>query len=129
MLIRVSHNEDGVFGVLIHRLKPFAVTLEPEDKGNQKNISCIPEGMYYCKPVNSPKFGWTYEVVDVPNRSNILFHKGNREGDTEGCILVGESFGELDGKTAILDSKGGYNEFREKAAGVPITLTIVSAFH
>ena len=129
ILGRVAHTDDGVFGVLMYGSKPFAVTLEPENKNNQKKISCIPEGVYYCQPVNSPKFGWTYEVMDVPNRSHILFHKGNTEKDTEGCILVGESFGELFRKTGILDSNGGFNEFLNKAAGVKITLTIISAFH
>jgi len=129
LLVRVSHNDDGVFGALLHHSIPFAVTLEPEDKNNQQNISCIPEGVYYCEPRNSPRFGWTYEVLNVPNRNNILFHSGNIEDNTQGCILVGESFGELGGKTAILDSRGGFNEFREKAAGEKITLTIISAFH
>ena len=129
LLIRVARTDHGVFGTLLFKSIPFAVTLEPEEKGNQRRISCIPEGVYYCAPVNSPKFGWTYEVLDVPNRSHILFHRGNTEEHTEGCILVGESFGELKGKPAILDSTGGFNEFREKAGGERITLTIVSAFH
>ena len=127
-LIRVARTDDGVFGVLLKGSKPFAVTLEPEDKNNQRNISCIPAGSYYCEPFDSPRFGWTYRVMDVPERDYILFHAGNTEGDTEGCILVAESFGELRGKSAILDSKKGFSEFRDKAGGNRITLTILWAF-
>lgn len=128
ILIRVTRTEHGVFGVLLRRQTPFAVTLEPEDKNNERGISCIPAGVYYCEPYNSPKFGWTYQVKNVPNRDYILFHAGNTEDDTEGCILIGESFGELHKKTAILDSQKGFREFLDYAGGGRITLTIVWAF-
>ena len=128
VLLRIARTQDGVFGVLIQGSKPFAVTLEPEDRDNQKGISCIPEGMYYCEPWDSPKFGKTYEVLNVPNRTKILIHSGNTEDDSKGCILVAESFGELGGKTAILDSRKGKEEFLLKAGGNRIMLTIVWAF-
>lgn len=128
VLLRVTRTPDGVFGVLMQGSKPFAVTLEPEDKDNQKGISCIPEGLYYCEPWASPKFGRTYEVLNVPNRDKILIHSGNLEEHTKGCILIGESFGELSGKTAILDSRKGQEEFLLKAGGSQIMLTIIWAF-
>lgn len=42
--------------------------------------------------VNSPKFGKTWEIFKVPNRSEILFHVGNHPQDTHGCILLGRVF-------------------------------------
>ncbi len=110
-LHRLPKHEDGVFGVLSYESRPFAVTLEPEDKNNQRNISCIPSGRYLCKRVESPKFGNTFQVTGVYNRSGILFHAGNTEEDSKGCILVGEEFGELYRKTAILKSRKGLAEF------------------
>jgi hypothetical protein len=32
----------------------------------------------------------TFEVIDVPNCKGILFHWGNYNRDSEGCVLVGE---------------------------------------
>lgn len=65
-------------------------TLELPDRGNKKNLSCIPEGTYICRKVTSPKFGETFEICDVKDRSQILFHQGNYTSSTRGCILVGE---------------------------------------
>jgi hypothetical protein len=66
--------------------------------------SCIPTGTYICNQVRSPKYGLTFEVADVPNRTNILFHRGNEVNDTKGCILLAEKFGKLRGNNAILNS-------------------------
>ena len=74
---RVSHLEHATFGVLLDdHMVPFAATLEEAWVRNTPNISCIPPGMYTCRRVDSPKFGDTFEVADVPGRSHILFHKG-----------------------------------------------------
>lgn len=113
-LKRLSTFEDGTFGVLLDDKIPFAVTLEKQWKDNKRFISCIPNGNYLCKRVVSPKFGEVFQVMDVPNRGNILFHKGNLEADTEGCILIGEQFETLNGRTAILQSGKGFTEFMDR---------------
>lgn len=111
-LKRISYTEEGTFGVLLTEYnKPFAVTLERPWLDNRRMVSCIPTNEYICRRVNSPKFGNTFEVIDVPNRSHILFHKGNIDDDSHGCILVGEQFGTLNDNTAILASKQGFAEF------------------
>lgn len=117
-LIRVAYTLDGTFGVLISDEIPFVVTLEDPWLENTINISCIPEGSYRCIRVNSPKFGNTFEVTNVQNRTHILFHKGNTEEDTLGCILVGEKYGTLSNKPAILSSGEGYGEFMYKMRDV-----------
>ena len=106
----------GTKGVLVFENDPFAVSQERDWQNNRPSVgdvagSCIPAGEYYCERVNSPRFGDTFEVMNVPNRSHILFHKGNLDDDSRGCILVGESFGMLGNDSGILDSKHGYNEF------------------
>jgi hypothetical protein len=78
-------------------------TMENPWKNNQTNVSCIPEGYYRCRKRVSPKFGETYEVLNVPDRSHILFHAGNRPRDTEGCILVGNKISEA--QYAIVESR------------------------
>ena len=110
-LKRVVDNEDATFGVLINGDIPFAVTLEPAWEDNKKGISCIPSGPYSCKRVKSPKFGDTFEILDVLERTHILFHKGNSERNTQGCVLIAEEFGKLNGKAAVLASGRGFAEF------------------
>ncbi|MCA0268453.1 MAG: DUF5675 family protein [Bacteroidetes bacterium] len=61
--------------------------------GNQRNISCIPEGSYstvhYTRPSGR---GEAILVENVPGRSGILFHAGNVPSDTRGCLLVGDAW-------------------------------------
>lgn len=113
---RTATGPQGTFGVLHFENIPFAVTLEPEWMDNRpmtedQQGSCIPAGEYYCKRVKSPRWGNTFEITNVPYRTHILFHKGNVHGNSDGCVLVAEKFEELNGKAAILDSAGGFNEF------------------
>lgn len=116
-LIRVSQSEQGTFGVLRDGAIPFAVTLEEPWRDNQPNISCIPTGRYVCQRVDSPKFGNTFEVTNVPGRSHVLLHKGNTLDDTQGCILVAEEFADNAGKPVIVSSRRGYDELMSKLVG------------
>jgi hypothetical protein len=116
-LKRVAYTDDGVFGVLIDGNIPFALTLEETWKDNQKEISCIPTGVYICQRVTSPKFGGTFQVMDVPNRDHILFHKGNTTEETLGCILVGEQFEPVDVRYGIWHSGKGFKEFMDRLNG------------
>ncbi len=106
-LQRVSTGKDGTFGVLVDGGIPFALTLEPPWLDNKTNISCIPGGNYQCVGFNSPRFGYTFTVRNVVDRSHIVFHCGNYTKDTKGCILVGEQFQ----NNGILASRDGYKEF------------------
>ena len=113
-LIRIAYIPDGTFGVLLDEDIPFCLTLEREWKDNEENISCIPRGSYLCKWVQSPKFGDTFEVFDVPKHTHILFHKGNIEDDSEGCIIIGEQFHKYKGKISLKASREGYREFKQR---------------
>jgi hypothetical protein len=72
------------------------VTIELPNKGNQNNISCIPEGEYNVHKIISPSKGKCFQVMDVPERIAILIHIGNyatgKKVDTQGCILPGNEF-------------------------------------
>ena len=123
-IARVAYHPKGTFGVLLHQpallmpLRPIATTCEEVWAFNQRNASCIPQGRYLCQRVLSPKFGDTFEVTGVPGRSAILFHKGNTTLDTEGCILLGETFTQLNGRVSIGESGLGYGEFMSLTAEV-----------
>jgi hypothetical protein len=118
-LIRVASLKSGTFGVLKCDGIPFAVTAELPDRNNERNVSCIPVGVYTCKRVKTPSHGNTFEVKAVKGRSAILFHVGNIPlKDSEGCILIGEQFEELQGKDAVLASRKGFGEFLDKTSEV-----------
>lgn len=110
-VIRVEQGEEGTFGVLKLNGQAYCVTLEPPQRGNAQNISCIPAGEYHCKRVSSPRFGETFEIMDVPGRSHILFHAGNVVDDTSGCVLLGRHFGRLGDVRAVLDSGATFSDF------------------
>lgn len=88
------------------------LTLELPDLGNQKNISCIPEGKYEVHRIYSPKFGNCFHLQDVPGRSAILIHRGNYTKDTMGCILVGLNHIDIDndGLKDVSDSTAAMNK-------------------
>jgi hypothetical protein len=104
-------------GVLLIDDAPFCCTLELPWKGNLKQVSCIPVGNYQAKKTLARKTNGgllipeTLEVVDVPNRSGILFHVGNTPSETNGCILLGDSFGYIKGAPAVLGSKIAFASF------------------
>ena len=105
------------FGRLIlldgERVRLQILTLELPWNGNQRRVSCIPEGKYEVHKIFSPKFGKCFLVNNVPDRDGILFHAGNyidlKAGkvDSEGCILTGMAYEQLDGEgeTEIVQSK------------------------
>jgi hypothetical protein len=98
-LIRTQSNKYGTFG----RLNGKYYTAELPWKDNHAELSCIPPGSYTTQWTQHPKHGWCFQVMNVPNRSDILIHVGNYAGDTtlglrsdfEGCIGLGNDIGWL----------------------------------
>lgn len=72
-------------------------TLELPWKDNEPKVSCIPKGEYKVIPRWSAKFKEHFHILDVPNRSWILFHAGNYYTQIEGCILVGQGLSDING--------------------------------
>ena len=108
---RAWHNRIGTWGIMAHDYQPFALTLEPPWLDNARNVSCIPPGFYTCQRFIRGSGQVTYQVLRVPGRSSILFHPGNEPTDSQGCILIGEEFGMLNDKPAILASRRAFAEF------------------
>lgn len=88
-----SRQTSGVLKVFdsLGRVIFSCVTLELPWKNNERRVSCIPSGRYSVIPRDSVKFGYHFQILDVPKREYILFHFGNYVTDVEGCILVGEN--------------------------------------
>ena len=78
---------DGTNGKLECEGKFICHTIELPWKKNETKVSCIPEGEYFIKKRYSNKFKWHLEIVNVINRSLILFHPANNAlRELKGCI-------------------------------------------
>lgn len=110
----------GTFGVLKINKEVFCVTLEPADLLNKKNVSSIPAQQYLCQRYSSAKYPDTFQVLDVPDRDNVLFHPGNKIADTRACILTAEHFGKIRGDRAILNSGKTFKLFMETLKGIKL---------
>lgn len=75
--------------------------------------SRIPEGIYRCSPYSGTKYKDVYLVNNVPGRTAILFHWGNTEKDSEGCILLGLASGMMGDDPAVMHSKLAVDLFRK----------------
>jgi len=101
----------GTFGVLTMP-EFFAVTCERPWLFNAPFISCIPEGRYDLVKGRHYSGGYdTIEVDGVPNRQHILFHVGNTPEDTQGCILIGRSYGVVGVQWGISGSQYTFDRF------------------
>ena len=93
LIIRNTFSEVSTIGKLFLNGEWLCDTLENPYLNNQRNISCIPEGQYKVR-LRTARESATKDylhllVQDVPDRSLVLFHVGNKSSDTRGCILVG----------------------------------------
>jgi len=108
----------GTFGVLKINKEVFCVTLEPADLMNKQNISSIPAQQYICQRYTSPKYPDTFQILNVPDRDHVLFHAGNFDDDTKGCVLLAQHFGKIRGERAVLNSGNTFKSFLAIMAGI-----------
>lgn len=96
LIIRDRFTDESTIGKLFVNGEYFCYTLELPYRNNQRSISCIPAGNYKVKlrlARESATRDYLHMIVeDVPNRTYILFHRGNKASHTRGCILVGQTF-------------------------------------
>ena len=71
-LVRSTETPFGTFGTLLtDKGHPLIITLENPWRNNEPFVSCIPVGTYAFNRHLSPKFGETFIVEGVPERTNI----------------------------------------------------------
>jgi hypothetical protein len=93
---RKETGDEGTFSLLESEALEMHIGELPW-RNNERRISCIPSGIYLCKPHISPKFGKCFWLQDVPGRSEILIHVANWMGSKEsgfksdllGCLAIG----------------------------------------
>lgn len=111
-LVRKQFAKCGIFSELLDEDgKHIAFALEHAYPAQTRDgwIPKIPNGTFICFRGMHQLAGMstpfeTFEVTDVPNHTGILFHVGNFNKDSEGCILLGDGF-QQNGNTVIMVTK------------------------
>ena len=97
VLVREVFTDKSTIGTLYLNGERVCDTLENPWLDNIRNISCIPEGEYDVRlrlARESATRDYLHLLIKgVPERTYILFHKGNYPKDTSGCVLVGMTRG------------------------------------
>jgi len=107
--------EEGCFSVLLWDGRPFAVSVERTFSADRPVIT---NGVFSCKKSWYNKGQYPTYEIEGPGHSRIMFHKGNKDTDSLGCVVVTESFGLLSGTAAVLDSAHGFAELIQLTHGL-----------
>lgn len=128
-LTRKNFSSDSTIGELAINGKFECYTLEDVVRPNGVKIygeTAIPAGNYKVDITFSPRFKTMLPLlIDVPNFIGIRIHPGNSAGDTDGCILVGQTRS----TDFIGNSRAAFNALfaqlqAAKAAGEDIAITV-----
>lgn len=109
-IVRLEQGVEGALGALLLYGHYFCSTLEPDD--NDPKRFQIPAGVYECKRFHGARWGNTFEII-VPGHTALLFHSGNVEEESLGCILLGQYPDRLRGKRAVLNSGATFKKFMD----------------
>ena len=114
-IVRLEQSDHGALGVLLLDNEIFCFTLEPDV--NERGKLYIVQGIYHCQRFHGTKWPDTFEII-VPGHTAVLFHSGNVEADTLGCVLLGATTGKLKGNRAVLNSGATFKEFLRRTKDV-----------
>lgn len=132
-LQRLQARADGIFSDLFDdQGELLAQTLEHAyEQENASWQAKIPCGTYTCRRGLHRLHGMaepfeTFEVLGVPGCAGILFHWGNFDRDSEGCILLGNHIARAeDGSQMVTDSRKAFGKFMVLQGGIDeFTLTV-----
>lgn len=128
-LKRKQYRADGIFGELYDEAgnkiavtleHAYAVTSRDPDKAFAPKI---PLGEYLCvrgeHRLESMDHNFTtFEITGVEGHDNILFHWGNYNHDSSGCVLLGQRVVSTEDGFMITKSRVTFAEFMELQASV-----------
>ena len=132
-LIRNQFKADGIFGEMRDiNGKLIAYTLEHAyDDGSGNYAPKTPPGQYTCQrgqhqlhSMTSPFE--TFQIMNVPNHSNILIHMGNWNTDSDGCCLIGEAIVPSSKGQMVTNSKATFVDFMQLQDGLDVFQLTVS---
>lgn len=134
ILNRTEYESDGIFGQLLDENNNIiCVTLEhayDSSNGDGSYAPKLPAGIYTCERgqhqlANMKAPFTTFEIMNVPGHTNILYHVGNYNKDSEGCVLLGQEISSFEGHNVITHSKAAFQKFMELQENIDqFTLTV-----
>lgn len=128
-LIRTLFRNDGVFGHLEDdSATQIAVTLEHA----YNSLPKLQSGTYTCKRgihklADLIPFE-TFEIENVTGHTDILFHAGNYNRDSQGCVLLGRRIvmnPDTPTELMITSSKNTFNKFLDILKGLNEFILVV----
>lgn len=129
-LENIEFSEHGIFGILEDENNFFALnTLQHAYPSNDAFLwkPKLPPGDYVCVrgfhrlPSMVDVFE-TFEITNVPGHTGILFHVGNFNKDSEGCVLL--AYGRKGND--LIESKAGFQAFMDYVDGIDqFDLTVI----
>ncbi len=115
-LIRTAYTGFGTTGQIVNQIGlPICSSLELPWKENEKNVSCVPIGVYEIKLDTRHKGQLSeilvWELVDVAgNRTQCQFHIANWCSELLGCIAPVSSLTMLNGSLFGASSKDAFTK-------------------
>lgn len=118
-LIRREFREDGVFSELKdEKGNILAQCLEHSYSGKPK----LPFGKFMCRrgihKLHDLKPFETFEITGVRGHSGILFHIGNWNADSDGCVLLGGGIAASKKGQMITASRQTFHDFMDILADI-----------
>jgi hypothetical protein len=128
-LTRTDIQAQGVFSVLDGGTSRLYTCEHAYQDANGAWAAKIPNGSYTCvrgaHTLDGKTWFSTFEITGVPGHSGLLFHMGNTEDDSEGCVLLGMGYFTLNGMKAVFKSAVGFTAFSTYQTGCDqFTLTV-----
>lgn len=81
------YRDDWTDGLIFIKGILLCRSIELRWANNERNVSCVPEGVYPVAIIQHPKFGECLQVNGVKGRSGILVHVANdAQKELRGCI-------------------------------------------
>ena len=106
---------DGIYECFVLEDKVRELDGVPVSTWKIPNETAIPKGTYKVEVTFSPHFNRDLPLLDnVPGYEGVRIHPGNTDKDTEGCLLLGTTWG---GSDFIGASRQAFDSFYLKVFG------------
>lgn len=132
-LLRTDFLKTGIFGELADAGGNWMLYTLEHSYGDPNSSSYIPKlpiktGEYLCvrgkhQLKSGPEFE-TFEITGVAGHKGIVFHPGNDNSDSDGCVCLGLTRDEE--RNYITNSKKAFEFFMEQMTGIDVFNLIVT---